>query len=126
MPFTVLFFSLLFHSSQISISCIILLFQIRVFLQSDICHQSVYELVHSEDREELQRHLMWNSQLPSDRSALSLQEALLPGNAPSIHFVILRTCLRIIEKKRIATTISQRKGESVPIKLFVKLILFQR
>ena len=26
-------------------------------LQSDVIHQSVYELVHSEDREELQRQL---------------------------------------------------------------------
>jgi len=49
------------------------------YTQSDICHQSVYELVHSEDREDLQRHLMWNSHLPNDRSNLSLQEALLPG-----------------------------------------------
>lgn len=49
-------------------------------IQSDICHQSVYELVHSEDREELQRHLMWNSHLPSDRSNTSVQEGLLPEN----------------------------------------------
>ncbi|RWS29650.1 uncharacterized protein B4U80_00008, partial [Leptotrombidium deliense] len=47
---------------------------------SDICHQSVYELVHSEDREELQRHLMWNSHLPNDRSNLSMQEALSSEN----------------------------------------------
>ncbi|XP_022245268.1 aryl hydrocarbon receptor-like [Limulus polyphemus] len=46
------------------------------FHQSDICHQSVYELVHSEDREELQRHLMWNSRLSADHSGLSLQEIL--------------------------------------------------
>lgn len=44
--------------------------------QSDIVHQSVYELVHSEDREELQRQLMWNSHLPPDQSQLTLQEAL--------------------------------------------------
>lgn len=49
------------------------------FLQSDICHQSVYELVHSEDREELQRHLMWNSHLPAERTDLTLQQALAPG-----------------------------------------------
>ena len=31
------------------------------FHQSDVIHQSVYELVHSEDREELQRQLNWDS-----------------------------------------------------------------
>ncbi|XP_022705153.1 single-minded homolog 2-like isoform X3 [Varroa jacobsoni] len=46
------------------------------FHQSDICHQSVYELVHSEDREELQRLLMWNSQLPADRANISVQHML--------------------------------------------------
>ena len=43
-------------------------------------HQSVYELVHSEDREELQRQLTWNSQLPPD-SGLSLADALRPDNS---------------------------------------------
>lgn len=33
-------------------------------MQSDICHQSVYELVHSEDREELMQQLKWDSMLP--------------------------------------------------------------
>lgn len=31
--------------------------------QSDICHQSVYELVHSEDRDELTQQLRWNSMI---------------------------------------------------------------
>lgn len=48
--------------------------------QSDIVHQSVYELVHSEDREELQRQLMWNAFLPPESSNMSLQEVLLPEN----------------------------------------------
>jgi hypothetical protein len=48
------------------------------FLQSDIIHQSVYELVHSEDREELQRQLLWNSFLPADLSGMPLTEALSP------------------------------------------------
>uniref|UniRef100_T1H6Q4 PAS domain-containing protein n=1 Tax=Megaselia scalaris TaxID=36166 RepID=T1H6Q4_MEGSC len=43
---------------------------------SDIVHQSVYELVHSEDREELQRQLLWNSFLPADLSNISLGETL--------------------------------------------------
>ncbi len=49
-------------------------------LQSDVIHQSVYELVHSEDREELQRQLMWSSFLTPEESTLSLQELLLPEN----------------------------------------------
>lgn len=49
-------------------------------LQSDIVHQSVYELVHSEDREELQRQLMWNSFLPPESANIGLQDVLLPEN----------------------------------------------
>uniref|UniRef100_A0A182U938 PAS fold-3 domain-containing protein n=1 Tax=Anopheles melas TaxID=34690 RepID=A0A182U938_9DIPT len=45
---------------------------------SDIIHQSVYELVHSEDREELQKQLLWNSFLPADLSGIQLSEALVP------------------------------------------------
>ncbi|CAH1113660.1 unnamed protein product, partial [Psylliodes chrysocephalus] len=48
------------------------------FHQSDIVHQSVYELVHSEDREELQRQLMWNSFLPPESANMGLQDVLLP------------------------------------------------
>lgn len=46
------------------------------FHQSDIIHQSVFELIHSEDREEFKRHLQWDSKLPSDKSNLSLNEVL--------------------------------------------------
>ncbi|XP_067118712.1 aryl hydrocarbon receptor-like isoform X2 [Centruroides vittatus] len=65
------------------------------FHQSDICHQSVYELVHSEDREELQRHLIWNSQLPADRGTITLQEVLLPENAQYLerNFTVRFRCL---------------------------------
>jgi aryl hydrocarbon receptor len=45
-----------------------------------VVHQSVYELVHSEDREELQRQLTWNSQLASD-SGLTLMDALRTENS---------------------------------------------
>jgi hypothetical protein len=46
-------------------------------LQSDIVHQSVYELVHSEDREELQRQLMWNAFCPGEISdRISLQDII--------------------------------------------------
>jgi hypothetical protein len=53
-------------------------------LQSDIVHQSVYELVHSEDREELQRQLLWNSFLPPELSGMPLSEALAPDK---IHYL---------------------------------------
>lgn len=55
---------------------VLLLRRKQISFQSDIVHQSVYELVHSEDREELQRQLMWNSHLTSDQAGLSLQETL--------------------------------------------------
>lgn len=63
-------------------------------LQSDVVHQSVYELVHSEDREELQRQLTWNSQLPPD-SGLGLMDALRPDNAMILErsFTVRFRCL---------------------------------
>ena len=48
------------------------------FHQSDVIHQSVYELVLSEDREELQRQLGWNSFMGQEDANLSLQELLSP------------------------------------------------
>ena len=62
--------------------------------QSDVVHQSVYELVHSEDREELQRQLTWNSQLGND-SGLSLVDALRPDNSTLLErsFTVRFRCL---------------------------------
>ncbi|XP_054717370.1 uncharacterized protein LOC129226765 [Uloborus diversus] len=99
------------------------------FHQSDICHQSVYELVHSEDREELQRHLMWNSQLPSDRSAISLQEALSPDTCQFLerNFTVRFRCLldntsgflRLDIRGRIKVLHGQNhKTEEPPLALF--------
>ena len=48
------------------------------FHQSDVIHQSVYELVHSEDREELQRQLGWNSFMGQEDANLSLHELMSP------------------------------------------------
>ena len=36
-------------------------------------HQSVFELVHSEDRDELQRQLNWNSFLGPENSTIPIQ-----------------------------------------------------
>lgn len=47
--------------------------------QSDIIHQSVMELIHSEDREEFKRQLTWNSALPQDKASMTLHEAMMPG-----------------------------------------------
>lgn len=46
------------------------------FHQSDIIHQSIYELIHSEDRDEFKRQLQWNSRLPPEKSDLTLQDLL--------------------------------------------------
>ena len=40
-------------------------------------HQSVFELVHSEDREELQRQLHWNSFLTPDQATIPLQVTII-------------------------------------------------
>lgn len=80
-----------FHNYYI---CIYIFFSL-VRLQSDIVHQSVYELVHSEDREELQRQLMWNSFLPPEQSGITLQEAILPENSHLLerNFTVRFRCL---------------------------------
>jgi len=59
-----------------------------------VVHQSVYELVHSEDREELQRQLTWNSQLGAD-AGISLADALRPDNSTLLErsFTVRFRCL---------------------------------
>lgn len=66
-----------------------------ILFQSDIVHQSVYELVHSEDREELQRQLMWNSFLPPESANIGLQDVLLPDNCHMLErsFTVRFRCL---------------------------------
>ncbi|KAH7644890.1 aryl hydrocarbon receptor-like [Dermatophagoides farinae] len=99
------------------------------FHQSDICHQSVYELVHSEDREELQRHLMWNSNLPADRSTMKFAEILLIENCHLLerNFTVRFRCLldntsgflRLDVRGRIKVLHGQNhKSEEPPMALF--------
>ncbi len=48
---------------------------VLIFLQSDIIHQSVYDLIHSEDREELRKQLQWDSFIISTNEG---QASVLP------------------------------------------------
>ncbi|XP_037924149.1 uncharacterized protein LOC119659896 isoform X2 [Hermetia illucens] len=99
------------------------------FHQSDIVHQSVYELVHSEDREELQRQLLWNSFLPADLSGMPLGEALAPDKAIYLErsFTVRFRCLldntsgflRLDIRGRVKILHGQnRKTEDPPLALF--------
>ncbi|XP_041983034.1 aryl hydrocarbon receptor [Aricia agestis] len=99
------------------------------FHQSDIVHQSVYELVHSEDREELQRQLLWNSFLPPELSSLTLQDALRPDRASHLErsFTVRFRCLldntsgflRLDIRGRIKVLHGQnKKTEEPPLALF--------
>ncbi|KAJ6215967.1 hypothetical protein RDWZM_010467 [Blomia tropicalis] len=99
------------------------------FHQSDICHQSVYELVHSEDREELQRHLMWNSNLPTERANYKLEEILQYENIHLLerNFTVRFRCLldntsgflRLDVRGRIKVLYGQNhKSEEPPMALF--------
>ncbi|KAH8295224.1 hypothetical protein KR018_008867, partial [Drosophila ironensis] len=99
------------------------------FHQSDIVHQSVYELVHSEDREELQRQLLWNSFLPADLSNMQLAETLAPDKALYLErsFTVRFRCLldntsgflRLDIRGRIKVLHGQnRKTEEPPLALF--------
>lgn len=98
-------------------------------MQSDIVHQSVYELVHSEDREELQRQLLWNSFLPADMSSMQLAETLAPDKALYLErsFTVRFRCLldntsgflRLDIRGRIKILHGQnRKTEEPPLALF--------
>ncbi|KAK4316263.1 hypothetical protein Pmani_012570 [Petrolisthes manimaculis] len=97
-------------------------------MKSDIVHQSVYELVHSEDREELQRQLMWNSHLTPDQSQLTLQEALHGDQTPlERNFTVRFRCLldntsgflRLDVRGKIKILHGQnRKTEEAPLALF--------
>ncbi|XP_046450071.1 filaggrin-like isoform X3 [Daphnia pulex] len=98
------------------------------FHQSDVVHQSVYELVHSEDREELQRQLTWSSQLPAD-SGLTLLDALRPDNSMILErsFTVRFRCLldntsgflRLDIRGRVKVLHGQnRKMEEPPLALF--------
>ncbi|KAG8233093.1 hypothetical protein J437_LFUL013284 [Ladona fulva] len=60
---------------------------------SDIVHQSVYELVHSEDREELQRQLTWNALLPPEAAGITLHEALASPHLLERSFTVRFRCL---------------------------------
>ncbi|TMW53828.1 hypothetical protein DOY81_001113, partial [Sarcophaga bullata] len=99
------------------------------FHQSDIVHQSVYELVHSEDREELQRQLLWNSFLPADMSSMQLSETLAPDKTIYLErsFTVRFRCLldntsgflRLDIRGRIKILHGQnRKTEEPPLALF--------
>jgi hypothetical protein len=44
--------------------------------QSDILHQSAYELIHSEDRDEFKRHLQWNEKFTNEHQNLTLEQIL--------------------------------------------------
>ncbi|CAH1134245.1 unnamed protein product [Ceutorhynchus assimilis] len=99
------------------------------FHQSDIVHQSVYELVHSEDREELQRQLMWNSFLPPESANMGLQDVLNPENSHLLErsFTVRFRCLldntsgflRLDIRGRVKVLHGQnRKSEEPPLALF--------
>ncbi|XP_072762819.1 uncharacterized protein Ss isoform X2 [Anoplolepis gracilipes] len=99
------------------------------FHQSDIVHQSVYELVHSEDREELQRQLMWNSFLPAESASLPLHDALSPQHCHLLErsFTVRFRCLldntsgflRLDIRGRVKVLHGQnRKTEEPPLALF--------
>lgn len=103
--------------------------QNSIQFQSDIVHQSVYELVHSEDREELQRQLLWNSFLPADLSGMQLSEALAPDRTNILErsFTVRFRCLldntsgflRLDIRGRVKILHGQnRKTEDPPLGLF--------
>nr|ATI22098.1 aryl hydrocarbon receptor [Tigriopus kingsejongensis] len=99
------------------------------FHQSDVIHQSVYELVHSEDREELQRQLTWNTFVPNEDSNMGVQE-VIQSDSPTLlerSFTVRFRCLldntsgflRLDIRGRIKVLHGQnKKSEDPPLALF--------
>ncbi|VDK27078.1 unnamed protein product [Gongylonema pulchrum] len=50
------------------------------FHQSDILHQPLFEMIHSEDREDIKQQLAWNYNVPLHFTCL--QDVLTPGGMP--------------------------------------------
>jgi len=48
-------------------------------VQSDIVHQSIMELIHSEDREQFKMQLNWRSALSPDAADMTVDQATQPG-----------------------------------------------
>lgn len=89
----------------------------------------MYELVHSEDREELQRQLLWNSFLPADLAGMPLPEAMAPDRTTFLErsFTVRFRCLldntsgflRLDIRGRVKILHGQnRKTEDPPLGLF--------
>lgn len=49
----------------------------QISFQSDILHQSLFEMIHSEDREDIKLQLAWNYNAPLHVACL--QDILTPG-----------------------------------------------
>ena len=75
-------------------------------------HQSVFELVHSEDREELQRQLHWNSFLTPDQATMPLQVGII-----SIILNILSIVITT-NNKNIISMISLTSSQSIFFRRF--------
>nr|AGZ94922.1 arh protein [Schmidtea mediterranea] len=65
------------------------------FHQSDILHQSVLELIHSEDREEFKRQLSWSSMLPPEKRNMSFRDIVKIENCQYLQrcFTVRFRCL---------------------------------
>ncbi|CAH8637181.1 unnamed protein product [Schistosoma mattheei] len=65
------------------------------FHQADILHQSVLELIHSEDREEFRRQLSWKSMLPPEFHSSTLHDLMTPETAHYLkrQFTVRFRCL---------------------------------
>uniref|UniRef100_A0A095AIU3 Aryl hydrocarbon receptor n=1 Tax=Schistosoma haematobium TaxID=6185 RepID=A0A095AIU3_SCHHA len=65
------------------------------FHQADILHQSVLELIHSEDREEFRRQLSWKLMLPAEFHSSTLHDLMTPETAHYLkrQFTVRFRCL---------------------------------
>lgn len=66
-----------------------------VFPQTDVMHQSVYELVHTEDQQELRRNLHWALNPPPAAASAITQDSPEGNHSLLLHRFTIRTTARL-------------------------------
>lgn len=70
-------------------------FIVVVFPQTDVMHQSVYELVHTEDQQELRRNLHWALNPPPAAASAITQDSPEGNHSLLLHRFTIRTTARL-------------------------------
>ncbi|KAL3316060.1 hypothetical protein Ciccas_005296 [Cichlidogyrus casuarinus] len=85
------------------------------FHQSDILHQSVMELIHSEDREEFRNQLSWLSMLPPEHRDLTLTELMTPSKWNTSNLVTPAARAVLMDRESGGSHLEAQESVSFPV-----------